>query len=380
MKRVYWRPPGVSRPALVMIALVAVISLLAVERFPVVRRQRWYGEKLAASRLSLDAMKAIKTERLKRGYVIDPEADPHQTGLLGFPITPITSNTGYLDAKRASTNPNFAAVLVHMLKRAGVESGDTVAVGVSGSFPALCISAFAAMQTLELHPIVVASVSGSEWGANDPSLTWIDMEHLLYDKGFFSFRSVAASRGGIDDRGFGLSKEGRGLIDAAIDRNGLERVDSSSLVDAIERRMQIYDSKAGNHPIKAYINVGGGSASVGTHVGKKQFHPGLNLEPARGEGIVDSVMLRYSERGVPVIHLSSIAHIAKQYGIRADSDASPKIGEGAVYSKAEYNRWLAGGGVLLVLFVMLAFIRLDVGLRILRVRRKDKGKQPQQMV
>ncbi|HMR74095.1 MAG TPA: hypothetical protein PKD61_03255, partial [Polyangiaceae bacterium] len=119
MKRVYWRPPGVSRSALAMIALAAVAALVIVERFPVVRKQSWHTEKIRAARLSYDAMRAIKAERIKRGLVIDPEVDPHQTGLIGFSLTPITSNTGYISAKRASTNPNFAAVILHFLKRAG---------------------------------------------------------------------------------------------------------------------------------------------------------------------------------------------------------------------------------------------------------------------
>ncbi len=380
MKRVYWRPPGVSRSALAMIALAAVAALVIVERFPVVRKQSWHTEKIRAARLSYDAMRAIKAERIKRGLVIDPEVDPHQTGLIGFSLTPITSNTGYISAKRASTNPNFAAVILHFLKRAGVERGDAVAVGLSGSFPALSVSTFAALQVLEANAIVIASVSGSEWGANDPTYTWLDMERTLFENKLFSYRSAAASRGGIDDRGMGMSKEGRALIDAAIARNNVERFDSTSLVDAIERRMSLYDARAGEKPIKAYVNVGGGSASVGTHVGKKQFRPGLNSEPPRGEGIVDSVMLRFAERGVPVVHVSNIAQIAKSNGLRADSEQDPRIGEGSVFIKAEPNRLLAGLGVGIILAVMLAFIRLDVGVRILRSRKKESVKQPQQMV
>ena len=380
MKRVYWRPPGISRSALAMIALAAIAALVIVERFPVVRKQSWQAEKIRAARLSHDAMRTIKAERIQRGLVIDPEADPHQTGLIGFSLTPITSNTGYISAKRASTNPNFAAVILHFLKRAGVEAGDVVAVGLSGSFPALSVSTFAALHVLEAQAIVVASVSGSEWGANDPNYTWLDMERTLFENKVFSYRSTAASRGGIDDRGLGMSKEGRALIEAAIARNNVERIEGKSLVDSIELRMAHYDARAGNRPIKAYVNVGGGSASVGTHVGKKQFRPGLNLEPPRGEGLLDSVMLRFAERGTPVVHVSNIAKIAKSHGLKADSAEHPRIGEGAVFIKAEPNRVLAGFGVGLILVVMLAFIRFDVGIRILRTRKKEGTKQPQQMV
>ncbi len=381
MKRVYWRPPGVSRGALAMIAVVAIAALVAVEAFPVKQKQRYYSEKMAAAKLALRAFTEIKAEKIRRGIPIDPEGDPGKTGLIGQPLSTVTSNTGYITAKRTSVNPNFAAVLVDLLKRAGVKQGDTVAVGVSGSFPALNACTFAAIQTLKLRPIVIASASASEWGANNPELLWIDMEHLLMQKQVFGFHSVAASRGGIDDRGFGMSKEGRRIIDAAIERNQLEMIEPHSLVDSIDKRMQIYDAAAGDRPIKAYINIGGGTASVGTHVGKKEFRRGLNLEPPNKTGLVDSVMLRFAERDVPVIHMTGIEGIARKYGLSIVPDGIPPIGEGNVYIKAEYNRWLAGGGLLLIFLVMLAFIRLDVGLRILRGSAKKQGAtQPQQMI
>src|SRR5690606_28246145 len=136
-----------------------------------------------------------------------------------------TSNTGHLPAKALSTNPNYAAVIVAMLKRAGVEKGSVVAMGVSGSFPALNTSAYAALQTLEVRPIIVVSVSGSAWGATDPQYTWLDMERTLYEKRLISFRAAAGSRGGIGDRGFGISKRGRAPLDQAVERAGIRKLD-----------------------------------------------------------------------------------------------------------------------------------------------------------
>jgi poly-gamma-glutamate system protein len=367
---------------MLLIALVALAALVAVEKFPVVRRQRNYPEKLAAARLALEAFNAIKSEKIARGIAIDSEADVYQTGLIGRSVTPVTSNTGYLGAKRTSVNPNFAALVVHWLERAGVEKGDVVAVGASGSFPALCIATYAAVQTLELTPLVISSASASEWGANDPAFLWLDMEKALFDRHIFTFRSLAASRGGIEDYGFGMSQEGRNLLDAGIARAGVEKIDAKSLTDGIEQRMRIYDAKAGSKPIKAYINVGGGTASVGTHVGKKQFKPGLNLEPPPGDGLVDSVMLRFAQRGVPVIHLTNLELLAKQYGFPQEPKGLPPVGEGKVFVKAEHNRWIAGGGLLAILAAMLAFLRLDIGARLLQsaVRRKDRATGPRQMV
>jgi len=381
MRRVYWRPPRISRSAIALIALVAVAVLAAVESLHVEQRQPWFDQKTEATQLAREAYETIRAEKAKRGIIPDPEIDPAGSGMLGVTLSPVTSNTGYLSAKRASVNPNFAAVVVHLLHQANVEEGDRVAVGTTGSFPALNIATFAAMQTLRLEPIVVSSTAASQFGANNVGLLWLDMERVLAEEGIFRFRSVAASRGGIDDRGFGMSEEGRQMLDDTIRRNGLQRIDPASLADAIEQRMRIYERAAHGRPIKAYINIGGGSASVGTHIGKKLFKPGLNLYPPREGGQVDSVMLRFSRNGVPVIHITRIATLVEKYDLDPAPTKMPPVGQSNVFVREGYNRWLAGAGIAAILLVMLAFLRFDVGQRILRgARTPDRSKQPQQMV
>lgn len=383
MRKLYWRPPGVSRSALVLVALTALTALVVVEAFQVQRKQPLYEEKLAAARLARLAMQVIKAEKEERGIRSDPDADPAGTGMIGAPLTAITSNTGYLNAKQTSANPNFAAVMVELLGQANLPRGSNVAVGVSGSFPALNIAALAALHEMKLKPIVISSVSASEWGANQVDFTWLDMERTLFEKKIFDVRSIAASRGGIDDRGFGLSKRGRALLDETIARAGVRSIDSESIENAIDQRMEIYEEQAGKQPIRAYLNIGGGSASVGTHVGRKQLEPGLNRTRPRGVKLVDSVMLRFLDRDVPVIHITSIVPLAKTYGLAVEPKSMPRIGEGSVYTKAEYNRWLSGTGILAILATMFVFIRWDVGLRLLGQARTGKARaqaQPEQMI
>jgi poly-gamma-glutamate system protein len=206
------------------------------------------------------------------------------------------------------------------------------------------------------------------------------MEQTLRERKLVDFGSVAASRGGIDDRGFGISKRGRELLDAAIARAGVAAIDSRSLTHAIDQRMQIYDEEARGKPIRAYINVGGGSASVGTHVGKKQLRPGLNENAPRGSKLVDSVMSRFLMREVPVIHITSIIKLAREHGLPVEPVRIPPVGSGKVFVKPEYNRWLTAAGLGLILAVMLMFIRWDVGLRILSRSRSPGERQPQQMI
>ena len=69
-------------------------------------------------------------------------------------------------------------------------------------------------------------------------------------------------------------RKGRALLEAGIARNGLSLIDPKSL-DRLDRTAHAgLRGAARGRPIKAYVNIGGGTASVGTHVGKKQFEPG----------------------------------------------------------------------------------------------------------
>jgi poly-gamma-glutamate system protein len=382
MKKIYWRPHRVSNTALFLIAALSIAGLIAVERIKVKTKQRFYDEKLVAARLTRNAMEVIKQERLKRGIPIDPEVDPSQSGLIGVSMSPVTSDTGFIQAKHCSINPNWAAVLVHLLKLAGCKEGDFVGVGPSGSFPVINMAAYAAIQTLKLKPIIISSAAASQFGANIPDLLWIHMERILFERHIFTFRSVAASRGGVDDRGFGMPKEARKLLDDAIVKEGLQLIDVKTTTEGTDRRMQIYAEQAGGQPIKAYINIGGGSASVGSTVAKKLFKPGLNRTAPRGAASIDSVMSRFANEGVPVIHMIYVAELAQRYGLPLQPLKVPNIGEGAVFSKQEYNVYLAIAVLAVILLAMFAFIRMDIGFRILRsAKRDDKAAaHPEQMV
>ncbi len=381
MKKLYWRPRGISRSVLVLIALLSLLGLIAVEFLETRQRQPHYGEKLQAAQLALEAMEIIKAERLARGAEIDPEIDPAESGLIGLPMSSVTTVTGWVSAKQTSVNPNFAAVVVEMLKGAGVKKGDVVAVGISGSFPALNICIYAAMRTLELKPIIISSVSASQFGANDPEFLWVDMERVLHERNRekFAFRSVAASPGGVEDRGLGMSKEGRQALNAAIERNGLVFLKPNDFKDSIDKRMTIFAQRAGGKAIKAYINIGGGTISVGTASGKRLFHVGLNLRKPAGTRPADSVMSRFVDQGVPVIHLTKIEDLARRYGLPIQPTMIPAPGEGRVFYREEYNPWLACGVLLGIILSLYAFARSEVGYHILQTtarKRNDLFREP----
>ncbi len=375
MKGIYWRPKGISIRAMALVALLAIGAVITVEYFKRDIRQGHYDEKLAAAQLASDGMAAIKHYRLERGDPIDATLDPAETGMLGLPHTPVTTNAGGYFTKRTSLNPNFAAVAVDMLKDAGIKTGDCVAVGVSGSYPAVNLAVYAACQTLKLKPVIIASASSSEWGANNPDLLWLDMERVLNERGILRFRAVAASLGGIEDVAKGLPPASLELLRAGIQRNEVEKfLEPANYADSVKQRLEIYREKA-EGPVAAYINVGGGASSAGKAIAKESFRQGLNMSPPRGADTNTSVMAAYSEKGTPVIHLLHLMEIADEFDLPRYPNVTPQPGEGGVFHRLSYNRLLALALLILVIAALYGFVRSPWGAQFLRNTKghKDAG-------
>lgn len=393
MKKIYWRPREISRPALILIAILSIAGLMIVERWKVSNRQPFFEEKRAAAVLAQQAFDVIKAEREEIGPPIEPTIDPTESGLIGVPMSPVTTVSGEVSAKQTSVNPNFAAVIVEMLKEADVQAGDVVAVGCSGSFPALNICTYAACEVLGVKPLVISSASASQWGANVPALLWPDMERVLRQKAIFpDFKSIACSIGGYQDRGLGLTEEGLKLVKQSIESNGLQpfRIAESIAESAqeslaalqadfmanIDERMKLYQDAAQGQPIKAYINVGGGTVSVGRNIGKLMFRPGVNKRPPRHVRDIDGVMPRFINQGIPVLHVVHINALADRYGMPLEPVTRPPIGSGGVFYGIDYSKPLVIGVLAFILLSLYGFIRSDVGFRLLRTARSSKRDAP----
>lgn len=323
-------------------------------------RQPWYKEKIKAARLMLLAEETIKREAREKKIPIDKVNDPNESGLIGNEQTLITTDQGFIEAKLTSLNPNFAAVVVDMIKSAGLEKGDTVAVGFTGSMPALNIAVLAALTSLELKPIIISSVGASSFGANNPDFTWLDMEKLLYDKKIFNFKSVVASLGGGKDIGRGLSEEGRTLLIKAIQRNKIQLLKTLTLEDSINQRINIYDKYSAPNRIKLYINVGGGLASLGATINWQLIPPGLSMNLARHNYPIKGVIVKMAERGIPVIHLLEVEKIARAYGLPISPVPLPEIGEGKVFEEEKHNIELAVLCSIILIGLLFVVVRLDI--------------------
>ena len=360
--KLYWRPGRISNASLAVLAVLAVAFTVLIETNKVVQKQKWYDEKAAAVKLTAGAFEAIKAETLKHRKALDKAADPAQSGMIGLALSPITSVVGYVEAKQTSVNPNFAAAIVHMLKRLHVGEGDAVAVGASGSFPGLTIATLAACKAIGAKCVLISSVAASMYGANDPNMTWLDMEKIAYVGGFIDNRSVAASIGGMDDNGEQLSERGVDLILKNIEKNQIPLIRNATLKANIDQRVAVYKQAAGDKPIKAYVNVGGNEASVGSHFTKVLFKPGINRElprkKIRDEGAMTLLMREYE---IPAIHLSGIARIAEYYDLPNAPKKTPKLADGPLFFNLEYNLPLVGVLLALLVLACVLIIRFDVG-------------------
>ena len=380
MQKLYWRSARISRVMYVLASLLAVGVLVTAEAFKETLVQPHFEQKLEAARLMQRAMEAIQNHRVRRVGPIDLEADPTNSGMLGLSSSVTTTNTGSLEAKRTSLNPNWAAVVVELLYEAGVTRGGTIAVGVSGSFPALNLATFSAAEMLDLEVVSVASVGASSWGANIPNLTWLDMERILADAGILSTRSIAASLGGTRDRAIGMPKTGRRRLREAIQRANVPFIATETDLDSIEQRMALYREHAGDRYIQAYVNVGGSLASIGPKTVKRLYRPGLNVRLDPHAVHVDSVMKRFLRDGVPVVNLSKIVPLAERYGLALEPVALPQPGEGLVFERQGYNRLLVAALLGFLLVSLWVLLRLDVGSRIAALSGRGRSRPIEPMV
>ena len=186
------------------------------------------------------------------------------------------------------------------------------------------------------------------------------MERLLAEKGILRTRSSAVSRGGFRDMAAGMTDDTREVLDAAIVNSGLPMLESDSLADSIDRRMMIFADPSGSlGRYAAYVNIGGGSASVGGTAGNDQLGRGL-VAPDQYQRTVkpiDSVASRFLAGGVPVINMIEVVPMAKEYGLPVAPCERPAVGQGAVYLSRQYRKSLASGGIVMILMLMTLIVR-----------------------
>mgnify|MGYP001027838874 FL=1 len=321
----------------ILALLVLVGAFFLLEATKQILPAQDFLQKEEASRQAEACYQAICQEKLDRGLSMDPGADINKTGMIGLDYSYITTTVGNLEAKRTSTNPNMAAVVVDMLQELKLQPGDKVAVNCSGSFPALNIAVMCAVGEMELDPFLITSFGSSTHGANDPEFTYLDMEHLLVSKGLLTHKSDLFSIGGMEDVGKEMPQDVIDTIVARIKSYGYTQFYDDDLIHNVLARYDIYRSQG---DVKCFINVGGNDASFGDSSVMVHTDGGILTQLSEKDNSTGLVQL-FLKDGTPVIHLLNIKTLAADYGLPIDPVPIPSVGQGGVYYEICYQRWIA---------------------------------------
>ena len=323
---------GKSPGFFLLIFFLSVGFFLTAKLIPIPTADALKAEMIRASRHMAQAVKVIHKCKKDQNYFSETEIASSQPALIGLEFSEITTSIGWLEAKRTSLNPNFAALIVLLFKEAGVKQGDTIAIGASASFPALIIAAFSACWSLNLKPLAIISLGASQWGANDPNFHWLRMQDCLVNNGTLDHKPIAISFGGGRDVGEEMSPEGLALLQRDIEESGLLFLKEPNLEENVRMRMKAYMDAAGGKSLRAFINIGGSYANMGTDPKILEVEPGLSYIKRFPSPEKRGMIFTMAQRQIPIIHLLYIRGLAERYGFPWNPREIPVPGEGSIYS------------------------------------------------
>jgi poly-gamma-glutamate system protein len=349
-----FRPSLKNSWSLLGLAILAILLYYIAQSSYVEIESHHYEEKVLAANSMSQALPLLKAEMLSLGYTIDTMNDPNETGLIGVNVSSITTSRGGLTDRLTTLNPNFSAVFIDLLKRAGLSSGDYVAVGLTGANPGANISLYIAMEVLGLHPVVITSLGAATYGANRELFTWLDMERVLYENGIVSFFSEYAAIGGTNDLGRGLPPEGRDNIILSIERNNRILIDGEDLIDNISLRMETYDRMLPEgQRYRAFINVGAGVGNVGSLVNAQIVSTGIQRRLGERDFREPGTMMHFSKRNIPIIHVYNIQRLVSEYNMPISPTPMPQPGTGPIFSTRINNVHIA---IICLIVLILAIV------------------------
>ena len=278
------------------------------------------SEMIVAARTMQSAMSVLRVEKQARGLLQPLDIDINQTGMIGAEFTGITTTLGELPAKRTATNPDLAALIVKLLSTLSLPKGAPVVVVISGSFVGADIATLAALEVLDLRPILIASLSASMWGANDPSFNLLDILSALRQRGIIKTKPFAAVIGGEGAIGAGMDKAGLAALRASAERENISLVDARPVSVMIDQLMaKVLQALPPGQKPAAVINVGG--ALIG--LGKPVCHDGT-----------PGLVFRLAEQGIPMLNVLNMRRLAIEYGLPFDPVPLPIPGNNmAIYGQ-----------------------------------------------
>lgn len=355
-----YRPSLKSGWSLILLFIFSIILFLIAQHSYVTIKANHYEQKVEAAQLMATFIDTLRAEQERLDIPFDPIDDPFQTGLIGAARTTITTDRGLLSDKQAAINPNLAAIFVEEFSKAGLKPGDHIAVGTTGSNPAVNLSLYAAMQAMKLKPSIIVSLSSASYGANREEYTWLDMEAILKRNGLIDFGCSYASLGGKDDLGIGLSDDGIKALLAAMERNGVDPLLGSTLEDNVKARETVYAQllPSGNR-YKLFVNIGRGLANVGSEPNANQILEGMNRRLAEEKFVPEGIMMVMARENVPVFSMQHVQRWIRKYNLQNRTGQMPEPGVGPAFSVKRHNVTVAAICLVLLLAAIIAVIILD---------------------
>jgi poly-gamma-glutamate system protein len=349
-----------STAVLSVIGSLSIILMLLVEFTKTEQTQSFFQEKMIAAKLMEDCIDYLKLTHFKDEITIDNINDPNDTRIIGARYSSITSGRGSLPIKLSTVNPNFAALVVELFKEAKLKKGDHIAIGATGSFPALNIAVCIAAETIGLELSFISSVTSSSWGANDPDYTYLDIHSSLIKGKFIKHRIIASSIGANQDIGRTISPEGREQARQAMERNGVDFINGQSLDENIAERIKIFEQKdlELKKRIKLYVNIGGGVASLGSAANSEVLPTGL-LKDVKLDIFADKkgVMFEMASKKIPLVNLKNLQYLMLKYGLPRDPVPLPEAGEGKLFYDLKYDlRYVFGSTAFLTLLILSVIV------------------------
>lgn len=325
--------PKINKLYIYLFAVISILILFVVSQLPINNSVKAPNNKmlLAAEKME-DAIEAVRDFRKDEGLSITKTFDPNQTGLIGQEMTNLTTTLGDLEAKRTLTNPNFASLMVILLKKAGVTEGQNVAIGASGSFPGALVATSCAVEAIGANPTIIYSLGSSMWGANMEGLTILEIHNILRRDDIISFDVEAASLGGSNDVAGTLGSEIREELKGIIKGSAAKLLYLSEFRDNVKARMDIYRQSA-DQEVKVFVNIGGAAANMGKSSQVLNLNPGINRVNQLPVKEKRGVIYEMAAKNIPIIHILNIKGLALKYQLPWDPIPLPSPGEGDIYDR-----------------------------------------------
>ena len=342
---------------LILILLTLVIGTALTYLSARINEDEYEDMQVRAAMRMEESEEYLKEIILSKGIEIEEE-DLNRTALLGPEFTELTSTPGDEAAKRSALNPQFASAMIRYYHEAGLEKGDVIAVGATGSFPGFVIATLTAATEMGLKVKLMASVGASMHGATRVEYNIFDMVEDLKAGGFADFELIGVSCGSQNDRGGGVFEDvlytgsaelSLELCRKAAEKTGAEVIYKDTLAESIERRLELYGDD-----IKLFVNVGGASVNSGVSTYAQSFPRGLVKDaPKLPKSPTMGLNYEYISRGIPVINLLSVKQLCQDNGIAFDPIPLPSVFKGEKLETVEYNKTIAAATLAIAAFIFI---------------------------